>query len=615
MLDLLLPRRQAIASEPGYVGDATFTSRVVSLDEIRPTSSRVNVTMDVAMTYSAVTAATRLLSATPARLPLNLYRRLSGDGREIAVDDPRDTLVHSEPNPEMDAMPFRIQGFSQQVNAGNAYAEIERDRKGRAIALWPIHYTRVTLVRDRDTGKLIYEVKNDEGPPSYIPAADMLHVPSTLTDDGITGKGIIRYARESIGFGIVTERSGAAWFGHGGVPRVVVTSPAKWTPESRTNFRKEWKDVYGGPDGDKVALLTEGATLTPLNISQEDSQFLQTRQHNIEEIARWYGVPPHMLQHLLRATFNNIEHLGIEFVQYSLLPWLKLWEQQLAKKLLTPEERKSMFFEFNVNALMQGDSKTRSEFYRTGIFSGWMSPNEVRAYENMNPYEGGDVYVMQQAMVPIDKLGDIVDAQTAIPEPAPVDDTKDTKEAQHTATVMRAMFESSRSLKSRMNATAAETASAMAATTQALAELRAEMMTSRTVEVKPDGREAALQAAARSMLRGALSRMYRMQAAQARNAAGKPKEFCNWLDGFFGDKHRETFRDAIADPCQALIVLGIDIDVSALTITEVELSRSQLLEASGVVPAEFANTIEACVSDWEKNRAARVAESMLRHTK
>jgi HK97 family phage portal protein len=390
MISMFLPQRRASStSTSGPLSD--FWYGPLS----QPTASRQAVTDDTAMTYSACWAATRLLAGTGGWLPLNLHVR-KGDSIAIA-DDPRNLMVHDRPNPRMSAMMFRSQGINQQVNAGNTYAEITR-RNGIAAELWPIHYSRVRVVIDDETDELLYEVRSDGGRKDYIPMANMLHVPSMMTDDGISGKGVIRHARESIGMGLATEKYGAAWFGKGGIPRIVVEMPQTWQPDARAAFREEWATVYGGPDASRVALLQGGAKAVPINVTNEDIQFLVTRQHNVEEIARWYGVPPHMIQHLLRATFNNIEHLGIDFVTYSLMPWLKLWEQELWAKLLTEEEQSTMYFEFNTTALLRGDNAARLAFYSGMANIGAMNRNEIRRKENLNPIEGGDTFLVQGGM-------------------------------------------------------------------------------------------------------------------------------------------------------------------------------------------------------------------------
>ena len=522
-----------------------------------PVKSHVTVTDSTALTYSAVWAATRLLSATTGLIPLDLYRRIPGGGREVVLDDPRETLVHDRPNGEMGAMMFRAQASQQQINAGNCFSEIERDRAGRPVALWPIHYTRVTIKRT-ESKQLVYEVKNDRAEPTLIPPADILHVSSMMSDDGIVGKGVIKNARESIGFGIATEQYGASWFGNGGMPKVIVSSPLQMKPDARDNFRKEWRETYGGPDGSKVGLLTAGMTASTLNISAEDQQFLETRQHNVEEIARWYGVPPHMIQHLLRATFNNIEHMGIEFVTYSLLPWLKLWEQELWAKLLTPDEQQSLYFEFNVNALLRGDSKSRGELYQMGINSGWMRPNEAREMENLNPYEGGDEFYMQGAMMPVEMLGK--QAQAAIdqanqPDPPP-------KSA-----------------------------------------------------AQQDDRRAVVVAAAGSMLKLAAERMIRREARDARYAAKSPDSFIKWLDSFYTEAWTMKFAEAIHAPCVALDALGFAADAQTIASMQAAKSHGELLELSGNCTAtELSQQVDGLMTEWERHRPAQMAEAVISRT-
>ncbi len=625
MINLFLPTHSRRADDsgagygsgtPGFGPLADFWYTMTG----RPTASRINVTEDVAMTYSACWAATRLLSGTGGMLPFNLYRRDPGasderqDDKEfILYSDPRNSLMDNRPNEEMGAMMFRAQGFNQQINSGNCYSEIERYEDGTVAALWPIHHSRVRIVRDKQNGQLWYEVKNDAAKPTYIAPADMLHVPSMMSRDGIVGMGVITAARESIGMGIATERYGATWFGSGGVPRIAITHPAKLSPEARMNFRKEWKEIYGGAEGDKVALVAEGASIVPLNINNDDAQFLATRQHNIEEIARWYGVPPHMLQHLLRATFSNIEHLGIEFVVYSLLPWLKLWEQECWAKLLTPEEQQTMFFRFNVNELLRGDSKTRSEYIRTMVSAGILSPDEGRIMEGLNPVGGANAnFYMQGAMMPIDKLGmqpaapAPKDTSAGSPDPENADDAQKQDEAaqqRQTAIVLRAMTEQSQSIETR-------TQSAVAATVNSLRdELTAKLD---SIASAKDARENVLRTVARTMLARDVSIMLRHQAVAAKQASRKPDAFLAWLDKFFDDDHRRNFQEAIAPVVGALAALGIVACAKSLAEREVSRSREELLKLSGECSAkDLPATVERAVDAWEKERAQAVCEAVI----
>lgn len=528
------------------------------------TASGMRISDDSALNYSAVWAATRLLSSSIGWLPLDLFRRLPKGGRELAETDPRETLVHDRPNGEMGSMLWRCSMVAQQVNAGNAYSMIERRQiDSQPVSLWPVHYTRVTP-RRADDGGLIYEVRNDNAKPSYVDSMDMLHCPSMMSDDGIMGKGVIRNARESIGFGLATERYGANWFQGQGIPRVIVSHPSKLSPEARMNFRKEWREIHGGATGDRVALLAEGATVAPLNLSQEDSQFLQTRQHNIEEIARWYGVPPHKLQHLLRATFSNIEEQNIDFVIDSLIPWLKIWEQELWRKLLTPEEQASMFFEFNVMALLRGNSAGRSAYFQAMLTNGVMNRNEVRAIENYNPVEGGDVFLVQGAMAPVDLLVEKMESEIESLDAAN---------------------------SSAMEDPAADTESD-------------------PVPDLLDSPAGAVRDAALMLVECTVERLTRKEAADATRAASKPAEFLAWMDAFYG-RHEAYLVEDLDYPCRALRACGMQILAEAVASDLCRDSRERLLQVSGdCTAATLAKSVEAEVSTWSARKPKALIERL-----
>lgn len=587
----------------------------------RPTASNVDVNQDTALTYSAVWAATRLLSSTGGRLPINLYRKRASGGRDVASKDRRHWMVHSRPNHEMVSMVFRSSLLAYQINYGNAYAEIQR-AGSMPVALWPIHPSRVKPMRT-ESGELVYEVSNNDFTKVQIPAADMLHIPSMMSPDGISGLGVIQYAREAIGFGIATERYGSSWFGSGGMPRIVVTHPQKLSDDARTNFRTEWAEMLGKPDAQKVALLAEGAQAVPLSISAEDSQFLETRQFNIEEIARWYNVPPHMLQHLDKATFNNIEHLGIEFVVYSLAPWMKIWEQQLSAKLLTENEQQDLFFETDFNALLKGDSKTRSEFYRAMLGLGVFSLNEVRELENFNPFPGGDLHYIQGAMEPIGPDGKL-SAQQPEPEALPEPEDDDVDEPEESDDEQDANEESmSATIAGRLEDALSDMAlTAEEALARVLGEIRARHESNGShgdmdgdVERIRDyaQRETALKVAARILLEQAGNRIVKKHAQAARRAAKNPKAFLDWNDAF-ADENAESFRNEL-EPCvQAFHAIGIEADANSLVEWHLTHAREELLEASGVPLAEFSESIESCVSDWQECRAQVMADAVFKVT-
>ena len=363
----------------------------------RKVAAGVSVTEDSAKNYSAVWAATSLLAGTGSSLPLNLIQwSFDNDRRKIretAYEHPVHRLLYWEPNEEQTSMRFRANGIDRQLNWGNFIGEIEFSGRGQALAVHPIHPSRVTMKRDKATRQLFYEVCNDDGSTEQLMPYETFHVPSRITIDGLWGIGVISAARESIGMGIATEAHGAAYFGNGARPSGVLKHPGKIKDaKDRTRLRTEWSEMHGGPyNAGKPALLQEGMEYQSISLSPEDSQFLQTREHNIEEIARWYGIPPTMIGDLRRATFSNVEHQHISYVVHSLLPWLKLWEEEIWKKLLTPQEQQNHYAKHNVNALMRGDSAARASFYKAMWELGVFSTDDIRELEDLNPVEGGDV--------------------------------------------------------------------------------------------------------------------------------------------------------------------------------------------------------------------------------
>lgn len=360
-----------------------------------------------ALTYSACWAATMLIMTAVGSLPLKLFRKLPGGGSQPAVDDPRYSLVHDTPNPDMTAMLFRGSRTAHQVNWGNGFAEIERNRAGMPVALHPIHPSRIpvdnNIKRGRD-GRLKYTVLNDGGGTTEIRSENILHIPSPMSDDGIVGKGVVTHARLSIAFGIAAETHGAAYFGNSARPHLVLEGAKFKKAEDQEEFRRQWIETHGGPARNaKPGIIPPDTKLHVLQFNASDSQFLESRQFSIEDIARWYGVPPHAIGHLLRATNNNIEQQALELRQYALMRWTVPFEQELNRKLLTPEERKTMEFLHVFEGLERADIKTRTDALKEQFFNGEITLNEWRALEN-RPGIGalGDLHFVQQAMVPLE---------------------------------------------------------------------------------------------------------------------------------------------------------------------------------------------------------------------
>lgn len=395
----------------------------------RKTVSSEWVGEESALNYSAVWCATQLFCGIGGSLPLPVYKGLDDERRQKVRQHPVYRLLNVSPNPEQTAFSFRSIMWQWQVNWGNAYAEIEREgntRDAPIVNLWPIHPDRVRIKRD-DTHTLYYEVRDEyEHKWDEVDAWRIWHLPSILTSDGVLGRGVVQYARETIGCGLASTKAKAHGFGGGNVPRVVIEHPGKMEDKQRLAFRQEWHEVHDSATGESVALLGGGAKASPLSFSNHDSQFLELMGHDVDEIGRWYGLPPHMLRRLVNSTYNNIELLGAEFIRYTLNPWLENWEQSIAKDLLNERERRRYFAEHNVDAILRGDAASRVALYHSGINDGWMSRNQARKMENMDPVPGGDTFLVQGAMVPLDENGkppEAVKPAPAGPSPAkPADD-------------------------------------------------------------------------------------------------------------------------------------------------------------------------------------------------
>ncbi len=365
-----------------------------------------------AMQMTAVYSCVRILSEAVAGLPLHLYRYKEDGGKEKAIDHPLYLLLHDEPNPEMSSFVFRETLMTHLLLWGNAYAQIIRNGKGEVIALYPLMPDRMTVDRDRD-GKLYYEytVSTDDAPTVKgtvvrLKPSDVLHIPG-LGFDGLVGYSPIAMAKNAIGMAIACEEYGAKFFANGAAPGGVLEHPG--TIKDPGRVRESWQSTFGGSgNANKIAVLEEGMKYTPIGISPEQAQFLETRKFQINEIARIFRVPPHMVGDLEKSSFSNIEQQSLEFVKYTLEPWLVRWEQSIQRILLSPEEKKSYFAKFNVEGLLRGDYASRMTGYATARQNGWMSANDIRELENMDRIpaeEGGDLYLINGNMLPLGNAG------------------------------------------------------------------------------------------------------------------------------------------------------------------------------------------------------------------
>ncbi len=375
----------------------------------RPSATGLNVNSNTAMNCVPYFAGVRLISETIGQLPLIEYRRLQPRGKERATNRILYRLLHDEPNPEMSAISFKeiLQGHA--ITWGNAFAEIQWNHDGYPEALWPLRPDKMQVGRDDVTREIIYAYRLPDGQTVKLPAYRIFHIPG-FGFDGIIGYDTIYLAREAIGMALAMEEFGARFFGNGANPGGVLEHPNKLSEQSQTNLRKSWNEMHQGlTNQHRIAILEEGMTYKQTGIPPENAQFLESRKFQLGEIARLLHIPPHMLADLDRATFSNIEHQAIEYVTYTMTPWLVRWEQTCNRKLLLPFERSIFFCEFLLDALLRGDAASRSAFYKELFYMGAMSPNDIREKENLNPIpdEGADKYYIQQNMIPMELAGKI----------------------------------------------------------------------------------------------------------------------------------------------------------------------------------------------------------------
>lgn len=344
----------------------------------------VYINEENSMRYAAVQACVRVLSEDIAALPLYLYRRTGQGGKERASGHPLYRILRMTPNPEMTAISFKEALMVNVLLTGNAYAFIEMNGAGRVIALWPMVSSDVTPYRS-GSGAIRYRAGSVD-----LSAAEVLHIPG-LGFDGLVGMSPITYARESIGLGLAAEQFGGQFFKNGTHLGGVISVPTKLSDEAFERTKTQFQQMYRGlQNAHGVPLLEGGATYQQIGIAPEDAQFLETRKYQRSEIAGIFRVPPHMLGDLEHATFSNIEHQDISYLQRSLLPWLTRIEQAMTVKLLTAEEQKEYVIEHETGSFMRGDTKSRFEAYAIGITNGILSVNEARGKENLNPVDGGD---------------------------------------------------------------------------------------------------------------------------------------------------------------------------------------------------------------------------------
>ena len=407
-VDLLRPPR------PRYAGISGARSAGMWVDDF------------TAIANPGVWACVRLISRTIACLDWHILRVDPTDGTKQRLNGTRDAMnvdriLNERANPETNAFNWREMALAHVLLTGNHFSEIERDNVGRPIALWPIVPERVLPRRDEKTGQLIYRCWSDYGGETIIDARNMLHLKG-LGWDGLTGFSVVTLARRSIGAALAMDEYNANFYGNNTQLGLALEHPKALSETARDRLKKDLAEKYTGPgNAFRALVLEEGMKMTRPTMTMIDAQWVDSRKFGLSEICRWFGVPLHKIAELDRATFSNIEHQSIEYVQDAILPWCRCLEQETDIKLFGRANRAGTFTRLNINSLLRGDMKSRGEAYALGRQWGWYSVNDVRRMENEDGIgPEGDVYLQPMNMQP---AGETVAEDADDDEPAtPFDD-------------------------------------------------------------------------------------------------------------------------------------------------------------------------------------------------
>lgn len=381
-----------------------------------PTSAGKIVDERTSLTQTAVYACVRILSESIGSIPLHVYSYKEDGGKEKDRNHPLYRLLHDEPNKEMTSFIFRETMMCHLLLWGNAYAQIVRNGRNQVIALYPLKPSKVEVNRN-SSGELeyIYQKERDEYgriEKIRLRKEEVLHIPG-LGFDGLVGYSPIAMAKNAIGMALATEEYGATFFSNGANPGGILEHPG--IVKDPDKLRESWQTQFSKSNANKIAVLEEGMKFTPMSIPPDQAQFLETRKFQINEIARIFRIPPHMIGDLEKSSFSNIEQQSLEFVKYTLDPWVVRWEQALQKTLLLEKEKDKYLIKFNLDGLLRGDYQSRMNGYAIGRQNGWMSANDIRELENLNKIskeEGGDLYLVNGNMLPLTKAGNFYEEES-----------------------------------------------------------------------------------------------------------------------------------------------------------------------------------------------------------
>ncbi len=348
--------------------------------------SGLRVSPDASLRLSAVYACVRILSETMASLPIVLYRKRPDGGKDRVTDHWLYPLLCRRPNRYQNPFEWREMLQGHLALRGNAYNQIITNPRGEIIELVPIHPDRVRVELLR-SGQFRYRVTDRFGDETILPRGDVWHLRG-LSSDGLLGMSPIELARESLGMALAAQEYGARFFANDAKPTGGwIEFPGSFKDaEAKKIFRESYQQAQSGSNRGKVLVLENGMKFHEVGVTNKDAQFLELRKFQITDIARLFRVPPHMIADLDRATFSNIEQQSLEFVMHTMTPWAERWEAAIERDLIF--ENEDLEVEFDFANLMRGDAASRSAYYQSGIQNGWLTRNEARAAENLNPIVG-----------------------------------------------------------------------------------------------------------------------------------------------------------------------------------------------------------------------------------
>lgn len=387
-------------------------------------SGGVLITDDTAMKVSAFHRGVIYVSTQIAKLPWDVKDK---DNKTAPHDDRVAKLIRLAPNPEMNSMNFRLWAIQTAIITGNAYSEIERDAMGRPVAIWPLESRNVEMWRDVN-GSLFYRVNNFKGGTVFIRPENIYHIRNFHTKDGLQGQGIVAYATDTLGISAGADKMARNLFANGGIPSGILKHPGTLSEKAYERIKDSWKAQNSGDNSSGVALLEEGTEFEALNLDPNVLQFLESRKFGVLEIARFLGVPPTKLFDMSNATFSNVENANLEVATDTLDAWANNLEMEADVKLLS-NRFGGRFSQIDLYAVFRGDMAARATYFKNMMSTGALTPNEIREYESLPGYVGGDrYYIATNNYSPADRIDELFDAQVRNGGKANNSNSKDPKE-------------------------------------------------------------------------------------------------------------------------------------------------------------------------------------------